>query len=187
MGVASIKPNASDNVYALTIPGYGTCRYWSKEIAGLTRESLSRKHAVYYDLENPSRPVSVYDGKNWLGDAALLDEIQFRDEAGERAGAHVKAKNAAMKPQKAALTVVKAGAQLEIPELPEVTQLTELPSIHAVTIEGKRQPMKENRPVPPDHAATAKEEERIEQLLQKRKADMQIRDPRKYAMLYGTE
>ncbi len=187
MGVAYIKPNATDSTYSLTIPGYGVYRYWSEKIAGLTRDTLSRKHAVYYDLETSEKPVSIYDGHHWLGDAPCLDTVPFNDEGGERAGAHVKAKNAAMKPQKAALKAIKNGAQLDLPALPGVTQLTELPPIQAVTIEGRRQLPAEARAVPQESAATAKEEERIAELQRQRKEQIRRTDPRRYAILYDDE
>jgi putative transposase len=110
MGLKQIKPNATDATYTLTIPGYGLCRYWSETIAGLPRDVLSRKHAVYYDLENPRSPVSVYDGRQWLGDAPQFEELPFRN-TGDGPGNHVKAKNAWLKPKVAALKQIKAAGQ----------------------------------------------------------------------------
>ncbi|QLH52022.1 MAG: hypothetical protein HWD57_21275 [Candidatus Accumulibacter cognatus] len=185
MGVAYIKPSATDSTYSLTIPGYGVCRYWSEKIAGLTRECLSRKHTVYYDLEAPEKPVSIYDGHNWLGDAASLDTVPFNDEGGERAGAHVRAKNAAMKPQKAALKAIKNGAQSDLPALPGVTQLTELPPMPAVTIEGRRTLPAENKTAPLQTPGMEKEEERLAELARRRKEQIRITDPRRYSILYG--
>ncbi len=140
MGVASIKPSAVDACYTLKIPGYGTCRYWSKKIAVLPLEVLSRKHSVYYDLENPSAPVSIYDGHAWLDDAPQFEALPFRN-AGEGAAAHVKNKNALLKPQIAAIKQMKAAVQPDIPALPAGTGLSELPPpIHAVNISGTRKP-----------------------------------------------
>lgn len=140
MGVAYIKPDKDDASYTLKMPGYGTCRYWSEKIAGLPLETLSRKHAVYYDLDTPSAPVSIYDGHNWLADAPQFESLPFRN-AGEAAANHVKAKNALMQPQKQAVAQMKAMAQPELPVLEGVNELKELPPpIHAVTISGKRSP-----------------------------------------------
>ncbi|MEY4592275.1 MAG: hypothetical protein RIR18_1170, partial [Pseudomonadota bacterium] len=102
MGVASIKPGKSDSVYTLTMPGYGLCRYWSKKISGMPLDIHSRKHSVYYDLENPRAPVSIYDGHNWLDDATLLEDLPFLN-AGEGAADHVKAKNGVLSAQKLAV------------------------------------------------------------------------------------
>jgi len=140
MGVAYIKPDKVDASYTVTIPGYGKCRYWSEKIAGLPLETLSRKHAVYYAMENPSAPVSIYDGHNWLGDAAQFESLPFRN-AGDGAASHVKAKNALTHPQKQAVAQMKAIAHPELPALEGVAELTELPPpVHAVTISGKRSP-----------------------------------------------
>jgi putative transposase len=139
MGSAQIKPDKKETTYTLQIPGYGQCRYWSEKIASLPLEVLSRKHNVYYELEDPKRPVAIYDGEKWLDDARLIDQIGFREPGGERAAAHVAAKNAFMKPKKAALKAIGEAGQLDQPSLPGVTSLTPLPSpIHAVTCEGKR-------------------------------------------------
>lgn len=159
MGSASIKPNAVDASYSLKIPGYGECRYWSQQIAGLPLEVLSRKHFVYYDLENPGAPVSIYDGMNWLGDAPQFEGLPFRN-AGEGAANHVKAKNAVMKPQKAAVAQMKAAAQPDFPALEGVAELSELPPpIHAVTIDGKKTPAVEAPPQP--HVFTEEEEKAL--------------------------
>lgn len=135
MGVASIKPDRVNASYSLTIPGYGVNRYWSEEIASLPQEVLARKHSVYYDLEAPESPVSIYDGVKWLGDACPIESLPFL-AAGDRAGEHVKAKNASMKPKVDALKQIKARAQLDsLPTLPGINSLSALPG---VTIEGKR-------------------------------------------------
>ena len=138
MGVAYIKPDKDDASYTLKLPGYGTCRYWAAKIAGLPLETLSRKHAVYYDLDNPSAPVSIYDGHNWLGDAPQFESLPFRN-AGDGAANHVKAKNALMHPQKQAVAEMKAMTQKELPVLADGAEQKALPPpIHAVTITGKR-------------------------------------------------
>lgn len=147
MGRADIKPDKEDSTYTLVIPGYGKCRYHSPEIAGLPAAVLSRKHAVYYDLENPRTPVDIWDGGRKIGEAELFGEIDFNDQGGHKAADHVKAKNAYMKPKKAALKTIKAAAQLEFPGLPAVTGLTPLPPpIHSVTIEGRRRPLIQSEP-----------------------------------------
>ncbi len=139
MGSAQIKPDKRQTTYTLRIPGYGECRYWSEKIASLPLEVLSRKHNVYYDLEDPKRPVAIYDGENWLDDARLLEAIDFREQGGEKAAAHVAAKNAFTKPKKAALKAIGEAVRLDQPALPDVTSLTPPPSpIHAITCEGKR-------------------------------------------------
>ncbi|MBN8516785.1 MAG: hypothetical protein J0L71_02730, partial [Candidatus Accumulibacter sp.] len=127
----------------------------------------------------------LYDGHNWLGDAASLDTVPFNDEGGERAGAHVRAKNAAMKPQKAALKAIKNGAQSDLPALPGVTQLTELPPMPAVTIEGRRTLPAENKTAPLQTPGMEKEEERLAELARRRKEQIRITDPRRYSILYG--
>lgn len=185
MGQALIKPDSKDHSYSFKIPGHGVCRFWSKEIAGLPQEVLSRKHAVYYDLENPEKPVSIYDGHAWLGDAPLLERLPFNEEGGERAAAHVKAKNAAMKPQKDALKAIKAAAQPDQTALPGVTRLTKLPSIHEVTVEGRRKLPAENKTAPQQTPSTEEEEERLAELARLRKEQIRITDPRRYSILYG--
>lgn len=139
MGSAVIKPAKVDASYTLTIPGYGLCRYWSKKIAQLPAEVLSRKHAVYYDLENPSAPVSVYDGEHWLDDAPLFEELPFL-HSGEGAAEHVKKKNDYMKPKKQALKQIKASANKDqLPTLPAVTGVAQLPNVTGEVTFSKQQ------------------------------------------------
>ena len=137
-GFALAKPSAKDATYTITIPGYGQCRYWSENIAGMSSAVLSRKHSVYYDLDNPNAPVSIYDGEQWLGDAPQLEALPFRG-AGDAAAEHVKKKNAWMKPKIEAVKQAKAKANKDqLPALPTVTGLGELPPvIGAVTFSGK--------------------------------------------------
>jgi hypothetical protein len=137
LGHAQIKPGKLDAVYSLTIPGYGDCRYYNSSIASMPEVVLSRKHNVYYELESPQKPVSIYDGTVHLGNAQLIEDIPFREIGGERAAAHVQAKNARMKPQKSALKQIKAAAQLDAPPVNTPLSLGTLPSM-AVTIEDKR-------------------------------------------------
>ncbi|MEF8699245.1 MAG: transposase domain-containing protein [Candidatus Accumulibacter sp. UW20] len=183
MGLASLKPSLKDSSYSLKMPGYGTLRYWSQAIAGQTQDVLSRKHSVYYDLENPKCPVSIYDGNKWLGDASLFEELPFRDVGGERAGEHVKAKNAAMKPMKAAVASIKAAGKLDPPALPAVACLTQLPSIQDVTVEGRRTNASDVRAVPSLPTTTQEEKERLAESERQRMEQMKITDPRRYRML----
>jgi len=120
-GAAQIKPDRS-NVYTLKIPGYGECRYYSEDIANLSGEVVGRKHNVYYDLEEPDNPVSIYDGMEFLGFAACEQKIPLIEEGGERAAQHVKRKNATMKPQLAAVKQLKANAAAMRPDgIPALT------------------------------------------------------------------
>lgn len=120
-GAAQIKPDRS-NVYALNIPGYGQFRYHSEDIANLSIEVLGRKHNVYYDLEDPSKPVSIYDGMEFLGFAGCEQKIPLIEECGERAAEHVKRKTARMKPQLAAVKQLKASAAAMRPDgIPALT------------------------------------------------------------------
>ena len=66
--VAQITPR-HDRAYVLKVPGYGEHRYHSEEIANLPSSFFGRKHTVRYFIEDPKKPVSVYDGKVFLGDA----------------------------------------------------------------------------------------------------------------------
>lgn len=151
MGSATIKPDKVDASYTLVIPGYGPTRYWSKTIADKPQEILSRKHFVYYDLENPESPVSIYDGLSWLGDAHLLGKIPFREENGERAAAHVKAKNTYMRPKILALKNIKAAAEPDLPSSPGATNLSALPPpVYAVSIEDNRKFSSAVKPAPTD-------------------------------------
>lgn len=139
MGVATIKPSAKDCSLTLKIGGYGERRYWSQELARQNGAVLSRKLFVYYDLESPDASVSVYDGENWLCDVAPIDRIHFLEAGGELAAAHVKAKNAWLKPKVTALKELKAAANPELPSLAGVPSLSPLPApIHAVQIEAPR-------------------------------------------------
>jgi putative transposase len=147
MGRADIKPNKKDSAYTLVIPRYGECRYYSPEIAGMPAAVLSRKHAVYYDLENPRTPVDIWDGGARIGEAALFGDIDFNDQGGYKAADHVKAKNAYTKPKKAALKAIKVAAQLDLPSLPAVSELTPLPPpIYSVTIDGRRPTLVQSEP-----------------------------------------
>jgi len=139
MGSAAIKPAKVDASYTLTIPGYGVCRYWSKTIAELPADVLSRKHFVYYDLENPRAPVSIYDGEIWLDDAPQIEELPFLN-AGDGAAEHVKKKNAYMKPKMQAVKQAKTKANSgRLEALSPVTELGELPpAIGSVTINNQR-------------------------------------------------
>jgi len=181
MGVANIKPDKDDASYTLKMPGYGTCRYWSEKIAGLPLETLSRKHAVYYDLDNPSAPVSIYDGHNWLADAPQFEGLPFRN-AGEGAANHVKAKNALMQPQKRAIAQMKAMAQPELPALEGVSELKELPPpIHAVTITGKRSPDRTGKSIPlAQYPLSAEDEQELEERAKRQEEKRRRANPALY-------
>lgn len=139
MGMAAIKPAKADASLTLKIDGYGAVRYWSQDLARLDSLVLSRKLFVYYDLENPTAPVSAYDGQNWLCDAEPIDRIPFLEEGGVRAAAHMKTKNEWLKPKAAALKAAKAAGQSDLPGLEGVASLTPLPApIHSVQIEAPR-------------------------------------------------
>lgn len=116
-GKAQIKPGQG-NVYTLDIPGYGQHRYWSERIAMMPQTVLGRKHNIYYDLEDPKRPISVWDGMEYLGEASLQDNISFRGEGSDRAAQHKREKNARMAPQKKALKDIQAQAKAAPPALP---------------------------------------------------------------------
>lgn len=140
MGSSAIKPDKNNASYTLTIPGYGLCRYWSKKIAELPAEVLSRKHFVYYDLENPRAPVSIYDGEVWLDDAPQFEELPFLN-AGDGAAEHVKKKNAYMKPKIQAAKQLKANAKQTAQGFPGATELSGLPpAIGSVTISNQKKP-----------------------------------------------
>lgn len=179
LGVAYIKPDADDASYTLKIPGYGTCRYWSKKIAGLPKEALSRKHSVYYDLENPREPITVYDAGNWLDDAPQFEELPFRN-AGEGAANHVKAKNALHKPQIEAVKQFKAAAQGGYPAFPAVTELSKLPpSINEVTIAGTRKPG-EKKPANSGFTLTDEDEKELAELERKQQEKRRKANPALY-------
>lgn len=140
-GRAEVKPNKVDATYTFKIPGFGVCRYWSEKIAGLPKETLSRKHAVYYDINDPYRPVQVYDGNCWLGDAGMLESLPFID-AKDAAAAHVKGKNHFLSSQKQAVEQMKGQG---VPALPAPDGATgrELPPIPGFSIVGKGRPQLE--------------------------------------------
>lgn len=137
-GVAQIKPDRS-SVYTLSIPGYGVHRYWSEAIAGLPAASLDHKHDIWYDLDDPKKPIVVHDGKKLLGRAACFDDIPYREISGEASGAHLKLKNARMKPQKDAVRQIKERAKLTPIALP-AAPVGDVFSTMPVTIEAKRSP-----------------------------------------------
>ncbi|MDP2094719.1 MAG: transposase domain-containing protein [Hydrogenophaga sp.] len=138
MGAAQLKPGQG-NVYTLNIPGYGMNRYYSESIAELPGMVLGRKHDVYYDLENPQKPISVYDGRVFLGEAALLENIPFRGEGLALAAEHKKRKNARMAPQKAAVKQIKARPNLNPHLVPAAAGLGDLPPM-GLTFDPKRRP-----------------------------------------------
>lgn len=155
MGMAVIKPNKTDYTLTLKVEGIGERRYWNNALSRLNSTVLSRKLVVYYDLENPTNPVSVYDGEKWLCDAEPIDPVPFLEDGGERAGAHVKAKNEWIRPRKAALRAAKEAGKPDLPELEGIASLAALPEpVHVVQIEAPRKAATEqeweNRIVPSD-------------------------------------
>jgi putative transposase len=159
MGHALIKPNQRDATYELKIPGQPTTtRYYSEEIASLQHAILARQHSVFYSMERPEQPVSIYDGHTWLGDARPIDPIPFLEEGGERAGEHVRDRHAFMKSRKAALTDLKRAAGSNVPALPDATSTPPLPHIEQVEITGKKPPaVQPERPYIP----TKEDEEKL--------------------------
>lgn len=135
-GATQITPGAG-NVYTLKIPGYGECRYHSPEIANASSVILSRKHNVYYHLESPQSPVSVYDGDVFLGDAQWQETLPFRS-AGLAAGEHKKRNHETMKPQKALVKQIKARPNQNLQIAPAFTGLAALPPI-GLFFDGKRE------------------------------------------------
>jgi hypothetical protein len=141
MGFAEVKPSKVDASYTLKIPGFGVRRYWSEKIAGLPLETLSRKHAVYYDLNNPDRAVQVYDGHLWLDDAALLEDLPFIG-ADDAAAAHTKGKHHFLRSQKQAVAQMKGQGSPALPAPAGVTG-RELPPVPGLSIVGRGKPQPE--------------------------------------------
>jgi hypothetical protein len=173
MGQADVKPSRVDATYTLEIPGYGRRRFWSERISHLPAEVLNRKHRVYYDLEAPNHPVSIYDGQAYLGDAQPLEPLPFLG-AGEQAAEHVKGKNEWMAPKMAAVKEIKARAkQLKLPALEGTCHPTELPRpVPEISIVDNRK-QKTVLPLPTESAATNSDEEYLAEL--KRRRDEQRR------------
>lgn len=136
-GVAQIKPDRS-TVYTVTIPGHGSFRYWSEKIHGLPSRALDHKHEIYYDLDDPQKPIWVMDRGALIDRAACIRDIPFREEeGGTLAMNHKKGKNARMKPTKDAVKELKINAAntlLGLPAAPIDGMFTPIP----VTIEAKR-------------------------------------------------
>jgi hypothetical protein len=114
MAVKTLKPDKDEATFKFKLDGYGERRYWSEEFSRLPLAARQKKYHVWYHPENPDLPVSIYDGDKLVCDCYPINRIPAVG-AGEAAGAHVKAKNALMKPYKEELKAIRAAPLAKLP------------------------------------------------------------------------
>ena len=136
-GATQLTPGQG-NIYTLKIPGYGECRYHCADIANLSSDVLSRKHNVYFYLEDPKSPISVYDGDVFLGDAVWRETLPFRG-AGLAAAEHKKNKTKVTKDQKEFVKQIKAKTTVNPHITATITGPMEIPPM-GLSFEDKRKP-----------------------------------------------
>lgn len=114
MAVKTLLPDKGEATFRLKLDGYGERRYWSEEFARLPLPARYKKYQVWYHPQNPDLPVAIYDGDTYVCDCTPINRIPAVG-AGEAAGAHVKAKNALIKPIKGELKTIKGASPLKLP------------------------------------------------------------------------
>jgi len=140
MATALVKPESREASLSFSIEGYGVKRYWSETLADLPMHVRQRKLQVYYDPENPSAAVAVYDGETFICDAPAIDPIPFLEADGSKTGAHMKEKAEYLKPRRDAVKVAKGVGVTALPNLRGSAELSHLPQpINAVRIDMPRQ------------------------------------------------
>lgn len=114
MAVKMLKPDKQEATFEFQIDGFGKRRYWSEDFAQLPLPARDGKYAVWYHPEDPAAPVAIYDGVVHICDCMPLGKLPFAG-AHDAAAAHVKAKNAFMKPVRRELKAIKAASPVTLP------------------------------------------------------------------------
>lgn len=127
MGMKQIKMGKAEDSLTLTVPGFGKLRFHNHDLfSSFNSDVRSRQLNVYYDPDFPIA-VEVWDGEARLGEAQVIGTVDFMG-AKEAAAAHEQAKNAALKPKKAALKAAKNAGEAPL-LLPAPAGLGELPRV----------------------------------------------------------
>lgn len=113
MAVKTLKPDG-EAVFHLGFDGYGKHRFCSDEFSRLPLPARGKKYHVWYHPENPELPVSIYAGDAFVCDCYPINRLPAVG-AGEAAAAHVKAKNALIKPVRDELKAIKAASPVRLP------------------------------------------------------------------------
>lgn len=117
MGMATATLDKQEASLRFKMDGYGKVRYWSEALANLPMNMRGCKFTVYYDVGNPSRPISVYDGERYVCEADNIEHIPFNEAGGEKVAAHMRNKGAYLKSRQAAVKDAKAAAPSGLLEL----------------------------------------------------------------------
>ncbi len=154
MGVAMIKMDKREFSLRLTIDGYGPIRYEHPALAELPQSARDRKLQVYYEPDDPTAAVAVYDGGEFICEATPMDRIPFLEPGGELTRARAEKKAAWVKPKKAAIKQAKEAGQIALPNPGNSLGLAAPPlPIHTIPIDVKRgstAPVKTPAPWQPD-------------------------------------
>lgn len=154
MGVAMIKMDKREFSLKLTIDGYGPIRYEHPALAELPQSARDRKLQVYYEPDDPTASVAVYDGGEFICDATPMDRLPFIEASGELTRAHAERKAAYVKSKKAAIKQAKEAGKIALPNPGENLGLAAPPlPIHTIPIDVKRSsaaPAKTPAPWQPD-------------------------------------
>jgi putative transposase len=154
MGVAMIKMDKREFSLKLTIDGYGPIRYEHPALAELPQSARDRKLQVYYEPDDPTASVAVYDGGEFICDATPMDRLPFIEGSGELTSARAEKKAAWVKPKKAAIKQAKEAGQIALPNPGQSLGLAAPPlPMHAIPIDVKRgsaAPAKTPAPWQPD-------------------------------------
>lgn len=127
MGMALVTPDKREASLTLSIEGYGPVRYWDEALAQLPLSVRSKKYQVYYDLDDPTAKVAVYDGETFVCDASPITLIPFLEQGLEKTRAHVQARNGYVKSRKAAIDSIKEDAATFLPSFGANQTASELP------------------------------------------------------------
>ncbi|MCA8060689.1 transposase domain-containing protein [Burkholderia cepacia] len=136
MGMALVTLDKREASLKFSIEGYGPIRYWDEALAQLPMSARNKKYQVYYDLDDPTAKVAVYDGETFVCDAAPIDRIPFLESDLAKTRAHVQKRSNYVRSRKAAIDSTKAAGGATSPSIGEAQSMSALPMpLHAVPID----------------------------------------------------
>ncbi|VVE65411.1 hypothetical protein PAN31117_01866 [Pandoraea anapnoica] len=141
MGMALVTLDKREASLKFRVEGFGPIRYWNEALSQLPLSARSKKYQVFYDLDDPTANVAVYDGETFICDASPIDRIPFIEEGGTKTRKHVEARAKYVKTSKAAIGAAKAAGESFRPMLTHSGSLSALPlPPDAVPIDARRTP-----------------------------------------------